>query len=153
VGIARRGNKIYQYYCGTHLTHGGTRGMRGEEQAKQTKWGWMGLAEQRLDGFYSADADYEGGRLRTPPIVFAGTRLEININTSAVGQARVAILDAEGKPIPGFSIQDCDPIATNDVAHRVTWKGNADVSGLAGKPVRLAFAMRAAKLYAFQFVE
>jgi hypothetical protein len=40
----------------------------------------------------------------------------------------------------------------NDVAHVVRWKGNADVTPLAGRPIRLKIAMRSAKLYAFQFV-
>jgi hypothetical protein len=34
----------------------------------------------------------------------------------------------------------------------VSWKGNTDVAPLAGKPVRLHIRMRAARLYAFQFV-
>ena len=35
----------------------------------------------------------------------------------------------------------------------VTWQGKADVSGIAGQPVRLRFVMRSMKLYAFQFAE
>ena len=40
----------------------------------------------------------------------------------------------------------------NDVAYTVGWGDKSDVSALAGKPVRLRFEMRSAKLYAFQFV-
>jgi hypothetical protein len=40
----------------------------------------------------------------------------------------------------------------NDVGHVVRWRGNSDVSRLAGEPIRLKIAMRAAKLHAFQFV-
>ncbi len=90
--------------------------------------------------------------METPAIVFAGKRLVLNINTSAAGSARVGILDAQGKAIPGFSAADCNKIMTNDVAHAVTWKGKGDVSGLAGKAVRLRFEMRSTKLYAFEFV-
>jgi hypothetical protein len=40
------------------------------------------------------------------------------------------------------------------VAKVVTWRrGDADLGRLAGKPVRLAFQMRLAKLYSFQFTE
>jgi len=111
----------------------------------------MGRAVQRLDGFYSADADYAGGWLVTPPVVFAGKRLVLNINTSAAGHARVGLVDAGGKPIPGFAAADCDLILTNDVAHVVSWKGKPDVSKLTGKPIRLRFEMRSTKLYAFRF--
>ena len=35
----------------------------------------------------------------------------------------------------------------------LTWAGKADISVLAGKPVRLRLRMRSAKLYAFEFGE
>jgi hypothetical protein len=41
----------------------------------------------------------------------------------------------------------------NDVAHVVKWQGRSDVGPLAGRPVRLRFVMRSAKLYAFQFAK
>jgi len=37
--------------------------------------------------------------------------------------------------------------------HVVTSTGNANVSSLAGKPVRIHVRMRNAKLYAFQFAD
>ncbi|MFH1743251.1 MAG: hypothetical protein ABIH23_29955 [bacterium] len=151
VGMVRQGNHIYQYYNGVDLTHGGTRGMTDEERAKWRRWSKMGRVVQRLDGFCSADADYEGGWLATPPIVFNGSRLILNINTSAAGMAKVAIMGPNGRPIPGYSINDCDDIMTNNVAHIVTWRDNPDISTLAGKPVSLRFDMRSTKLYAFQF--
>ena len=77
----------------------------------------------------------------------------MNIDTSSAGSARVALLDTNGKPLPGYAVADCDVILDNNVRHAVTWKGKSDVSALAGKPVRLRFEMRSAKLYAFQFEE
>ena len=151
VSLVRKGNYIYQYYSGVDLTHGGTRGMTEEERRRWRRWGKIGRVVQRLDGFFSADADYEGGRLLTPPMVFDGARLTLNINTSAAGSARVAITNVNGTPMSGYSIDDCDEVITNAVAHDVTWQGNPDVSALAGQPVRLRFEMRSAKLYAFQF--
>jgi len=79
--------------------------------------------------------------------------LVLNINTTAAGMAKVAILDAKGKPVPGFTIRDCDKIMGNDVAHIVTWRGQSDVSSLAGRALRLRLEARSAKVYAFQFVE
>lgn len=151
VGMVRRGDEIYQYYNGIHLSHGGTRGKSPEQRAKLVQWGSMGRVVQRLDGFYSADAAYEGGWLLTPPVIFQGDRLVLNVNTSAAGSAYVAITDTEGRSLEGFTIADCDKILTNDVDHVVTWKGKSNVSALAGKPVRLRFEMRSTKLYAFQF--
>ena len=34
----------------------------------------------------------------------------------------------------------------------MTWKGQSNVAALAGRPVRVAFRLRAVKLYAFHFV-
>jgi hypothetical protein len=63
----------------------------------------------------------------------------------------VEILDGDGRPVPGFTAQECNPIIGNATARVVSWKGSGDVSRLAGSTVRLRFAMRSTKLYAFQF--
>ena len=56
--------------------------------------------------------------------------------------------------IEGFAPKQCDLIHTaNEINRGVSWRGNADVSQLAGKPVRLKFLVRDADLYAFQFVK
>lgn len=152
VGIVRQGDKLLQYYNGIDISHGGTRKESKTSAQGRTRWGWMGAVEQRLDGFYSADAAYAGGSLTTPPVIFAGKNLNLNINTSSAGSAKVALLDPHGQPLAGYSSEDCDPIMTNNVRHTVTWKGQADVAALAGKPLRLKFDMRSCKLFAFQFV-
>lgn len=151
VGMVRRGDAIYQYYNGVDLTHGGTRRMSDEDRKKWRRWSKIGRVLQRLDGFCSADADYGGGWLETPPIIFAGDRLVLNLNTSAAGAARVGITDAGGKSVPGRSIDECDEIMANSTEHTVAWKGKTGVGDLAGRPVRLRFEMRSAKLHAFRF--
>ncbi|MBI3921580.1 MAG: hypothetical protein HY318_09205 [Armatimonadetes bacterium] len=150
----RKGNYLYHYYAGWPYTHGGFRRLTPEERADPAiSWGRQhyGLLIQRLDGFMSADAPYTGGWLVTPPVVFDGNRLELNIDVAAMGLARVEIQDEQGKPIPGYSLEECDRILFNDVAYTVKWRGKSEVSSVAGKPVRLKFFLRSAKLYAFQF--
>ena len=73
------------------------------------------------------------------------------MDTSALGLVRVGVLDAKGKALPEYSVEKCDPIQGNYVHRIVTWGGKPDVSSLSGKPIRLRFEMRSAKLYAFQF--
>ena len=68
-----------------------------------------------------------------------------------MGTAFVEIQDADGQPIPGFTLADCEEIGGNFIDQRVYWKGKPDVSSLAGKPVRLHINLKRAKLYAFQF--
>src|SRR5437899_12305027 len=96
--------------------------------------GGIGVVRQRLDGFIAADADHRGGWLETPPRIFKGSQLRLNIDTGAMGTAFVELRDAGGKHIPGFTLADCEEIGGNFVDQRVYWKGKTDVSPLAGRP-------------------
>ena len=152
----RKGDYIYHYYTNWPWTHGGFRRLSdAERQDHSTTWGKVQIrvAVQRLDGFVSADASYDGGWLITPPLTFRGKRLELNIDPSALGHARVEIQGTDGKALPGYDLDDCDRVVFNDVAHPVRWKGNPDVSPWAGRPIRLKIAMTSAKLFAFQFLD
>jgi len=105
----------------------------------------------RLDGFASVHGDYDGGILITRPLVFAGSELEINFATSAVGSLRFELRDGSNNPLPGFGLRDCDEIYGDGIDRVVKWKGSPDVSSLAGKPVRLHIQLRDADLYSFRF--
>ena len=63
----------------------------------------------------------------------------------------MGIQNSNGKPIPGFSADECDSINGDYISKDVTWHGSSDVSSLAGGKTRLRFVMRDAKLFAFQF--
>jgi|TARA_B110000467_G_C18308994_1_gene476690 hypothetical protein len=105
----------------------------------------------RLDGFVSVHASYEGGELLSKPFRFEGKELEINYESSAAGELRVELQDLEGKPIPGFSLEQCTPIFGNEIEGVVKWKGGSDVSVLAGRAIRMRIAMSDADLYSFRF--
>ena len=143
-GLLRDGDRLRQYYEQYPRSHGVGSGKEKNPRS-------YGMAIQRLDGFVSADAAYAGGELTTPRILFSGDRLELNVDTSAVGDARVEILGADGKPVTGFSLAEADMVQGNFLRKVVTWAGKSDVSRAAGQPVQLRFVMRAAKLYAIQF--
>jgi len=149
-GIVRRGNYLFQYYYSTGQLHDSTV-LREEYRHAADRQGGLGLVRQRLDGFVSADADYRGGWLETHPIRFTGQRLRLNIDTGGMGHARVEIRDLQGRPIPGFAREDCEEIGGNFVDQSVYFRGRADVSALAGQPVKLYFQLVRAKLFAFQF--
>jgi hypothetical protein len=113
----------------------------------------------RLDGFVSVSGPAEGGELVTKPVIFAtqdgdtagDVKLRINFATSAVGSLKCELQDEAGKPIPGFTLDECDEAYGDDVDRAVTWKGNGNLAALAGKPVRLRFVLRDADLFAIQF--
>jgi hypothetical protein len=87
----------------------------------------------------------------TRVFTFAGRALELNCSTSAGGGIRVEIQDAEGSPLPGFSLDDCQAIVGDTIRHVVQWKQGGDVSALAGKPIRLRFVAHDADLYSMRF--
>jgi hypothetical protein len=105
----------------------------------------------RIDGFTSLSAPFKGGEMTTWPVIFKGKQLEINYSTSAAGEIKIEIQDEQGKPIPGFSIEDSQTIIGNEIKRIVSWKGNEDLSKCSSKPVRLRFVLKDADLYSFKF--
>lgn len=105
----------------------------------------------RVDGFVSLHAPLGGGELLTRPVVFSGSRLQLNVATSAAGSARVEVQDVDGAPLPGFAVADCHEIVGDTLAYTVQWRDGADFAALAGRPVRLRFSLHDADLYAYQF--
>lgn len=149
-GIARRGNYLYKYYNSSGRLHDSAY-LRAEYERSAPQLGGIGIIRQRLDGFVSADADHRGGWLQTPLVKFDGNRLQLNIDTGAMGTAFVELRDRDDRPIPGFTLADCEEIGGNFIDQAVYWKGSTDVSGLAGQPIRIRFQLKRAKLYALEF--
>ncbi len=105
----------------------------------------------RTDGFASVSAPYEGGTLVTKPLRFDGQALYLNFATSAAGSVRVEVQGEGGQAIEGYAESDSAELIGDFIERVVRWKGNSDLSPLAGKPVRLRFVMKDADLYAFRF--
>lgn len=105
----------------------------------------------RIDGFASLHADYAGGEMTTQPFTFAGKELHLNLATGVAGSVAVEIQDADGTPMPGFTLADCQSTTCDDIDRVISWKAGGDVSALAGKPVRLHWVLKDADVFAFWF--
>ncbi|MEX2671742.1 MAG: hypothetical protein WD294_06495 [Phycisphaeraceae bacterium] len=105
----------------------------------------------RVDGFASVHAGAEGGEVLTPAVVFQGDELLLNFATSAAGSVKVELQDESGAPIEGFTLAECKEQIGNEVERVVSWNGGADVSELAGRPVRLRLVIKDADVYSFRF--
>lgn len=105
----------------------------------------------RVDGFRSLHAGgFPGGTAITRPLVFRGTRLEINAATGAGGGIRIAILDAATKrPVPGY--ESSKEFFGDEIRHFVEFGEDRDLAPLSGRPVRLRFQMVEADLYSLKF--
>ena len=124
----------------------------------------VGLCRVKKDRFIGHEAGAQTGYLLTRQFILAGNRLTINCDAVAppyrgeLTGIRVAVVQAPDpyKPlpqnetgVPGYTLEDCDPIMTDNTEHVVTWKGSPDLSPLVGKPVYLRFQMQHASLYGF----
>ena len=105
----------------------------------------------RLDGFTSIYAPYKGGSMTTKPFIFTGKKLLLNFATSAPGYVKVEIQNAQGKPVPGYSLNNADELIGNYIEHPASWSSETDVSSLSNQPIRLHFVMKDANLYSLQF--
>jgi hypothetical protein len=105
----------------------------------------------RTDGFVSVNSGFAGGEFLTRPLVFKGSELELNYSTSAVGSVRVEIQDTEGHALPGYRMEDCPEIFGDQIDSVVRWASNTDLASLAGRSIRLLFAIIDADVYAFRF--
>jgi len=149
-GMVRRGGEIWQYYFGETQYHSAWKNDKGGQAVYRVV--------QRVDGFVSANSPCDREvMIRTKPLVFAGTRLLLNIDTDAAGFAQVGFLDEKGRPIEGFWLDDCVYINGDFIDTEVEWLGGSgastkDISRLAGRTVQVVFRMRGARLYSMQFV-
>jgi len=139
------GDEIWIYYTAHGLDHNnksapGTTGFPNG----------IALAKLRLDGFVSVNVGAEGGSVTTRPFTCRGKPLIINADAGS-GNVATEALDADGKPIEGFTREDCDALMADEIRHTVTWKGKPVLSALEGRTIRLKFHLRQARLFSFAF--
>lgn len=147
-GMIRRGDRIWQFATVRFTEHGGV--LYGGKEHEGGVHDRLLRLEQRLDGFVALEAGKETGRVITKPFVFHGSKLFLNL--AAQGSARVGFLDENNRPIPGYSLADCEPIRADSVAYAVSWRGSGEsVEALAGRVVKLEFELTDTKLFALQF--
>ncbi len=106
----------------------------------------------RTDGFVSLRAGARGGELLTGPFRFSAGDLRVNYSTSAAGSLRAELRDGEdNKPLPGYRLRDCVPLIGDHIERAVQWRGARSAAALAGKTVRLRFALEDADLFSLCF--
>ena len=130
------GDDVYLYYGGYARGH---KVNRFEERQ-------IGLVKMRRDRYVARAVGPELGVIRTPPVVLEGGEMTLNVQARP-GSVAVRVLGETGLSVPGFAFEDCKPIFADSLAAPVVWK--RPLSDVAGKPVRLEFALENARLFAF----
>ena len=127
--------------------------------------GGVGLALAKRDRFVEQRADDETGFLLSREFVLEGNRLRVNTsfrwqrNKQQYLRAEICRHPAIGEhygfaqAFDGFSREDSDPVCTDRTDALMTWRGNADLGPLRGKPVYIRFELRNVGLYSFRITE
>lgn len=97
----------------------------------------------RIDGFKSLHANYYGAKVVTKPLIFNGSKMILNFETSVLGNIYVIITDKDGNSIRSLEVFG------NSVNREVVFE--QDISGFSGKEVVITFEMQEADIYSFLF--
>lgn len=100
----------------------------------------------RQDGFLSYYSPYKESYIITKLIIFEGSRLTLNMATSAIGYIKVNILDENGKQIPGYESYE---VFGDSLDREVVF--DKDISELSGNPVKFEIKMSDADIFSFKF--
>jgi hypothetical protein len=137
-----------------HFYVSGRAGVRGTSLPGKCS---TGLATLRRDGFASLTDVWPAGATRpitrhrdaviTRPVKFLGAHCFVNADVT--GSLRVELLDREGKTIPGFSADQCEPINGDRTKHEIRWRSATRLADLENTVVRFKFVLDRARLFAF----
>lgn len=119
----------------------------------------LGLAKLPRDRWVSIAAEGAGGTLLSKHIFFSNNELHVNVDARG-GSVRAELQDGDGKPVAGYTLDECDPISIDSFDHVVTWRGGkSDFTGEIGtaqhyppktsRAMRIKFVLENAHLYSF----
>ncbi|MEJ1973104.1 MAG: hypothetical protein WDM96_11790 [Lacunisphaera sp.] len=148
-GLVVMGDEIWQYANEFRSEHGDV-AAREQMADAGNRDGVTVRYVQRVDGFTALTAGNATGIARTVPVRVTGDRLLLNLDTGALGEAQVALLDENGHPLEGFALDDCPPLQNNATGVAVAW-AKGDLATLKGRSVSLQFRMQRTKLFSFRF--
>jgi hypothetical protein len=110
----------------------------------------IGLAWLRLDGFIALTAGDAPGMVVTKPFRLEGSKIQMNIDARA-GEAKVGVLDEEGKPIKGYELDEAFGYrGIDELRLEPRWGEKINLEALRGRIVRFQFQLQNASLYSFQ---
>ena len=135
-------DEIRYYYAASRTAHG-----TGKKKWKSAvpRCG-VGMATMKPDRFVSLVAA-DRGTILTRPFWTETPRVYVNAAVARKGELRLEVADLAGKPIRGFELGKCLPIAGDSTRHPVLWRGDPNPSVLANRQIRLRVQARDAKLY------
>jgi hypothetical protein len=139
----RFGEEIRIYYQGRNTLHWAGSHARGHIGA-------VGLARLRPNGWVYLEGTAHDATLTTEPIEMTGNVIHMNVD--AAGQSVCAeLLDESGRPLEGFTADQCCPIENDVTYSKLNWGGTSRFAEMVGRTVRVRLHLGRAKLYSFAF--
>jgi hypothetical protein len=132
------GNTIKMWYGGSSATH---------SARDDSSRSGIGMATLRKDGFASLNAGAQEGIVTTKKLKNVHGIFRVNANADD-GWLKVELLGADGKILPGYSRNDCEPVKINGTDIRVTWKQHKKIPAAKGN-IYIRFILKNASLYSF----
>jgi hypothetical protein len=77
----------------------------------------IGLVRMKRDRYASRDAGDHEGTLRTRKLRIVANAMTLNVDARN-GSIRAQLVNANGKPIPGFTFEDCKAITSDALSSR-----------------------------------
>ena len=140
--------------CNTHdgrtvLCGGASKIAHGGDESRTKKFCATVFYEIPKDGFVALEGFGKSSVIYTKPVLMEGDDIYINYNASC-GELAMALLDEKGRPLAGYSFDDCVPLTGKSVHEKICWKGEKKES-LVGKRVRFAIRLDLAMIWTVSF--
>jgi hypothetical protein len=132
--VVHVGDQTWVYYTALTTSHGAP---------MPPKRLSIGRAEWRRHGFVSLDAA-DGGRLETVPLRLRAPSLVVNADASR-GRVRVALLEFDGSPIPGYSLEESEPLRADATRWHARWRSVREAP--ADRPLRVVLELTNSQLF------
>lgn len=117
-------NQLWFFYMAGNLTHNGRSAQLWQKPYTTPNRRGKGVAVLRPDGYVSVEAaSYAAGILTTHRFRQEnGGQILVNVDARA-GELHYELLEDTGKPIPGYTVAECDPIREDTLAQVLSWNG------------------------------
>lgn len=107
----------------------------------------IGMAALKPDRFVALVVDDEPATIYTRRFTSHATEARVNAHVADGGEVRLALLDGDCNPLPGFEMSNCVPITGDSLGHRVRWQGEPQLSEIGDRPIRWQLQATRAHVY------
>lgn len=126
---------------------------RGAPYPQDGEWRWAQWGEDRLAGLEAGGE----GRVTLVQRRCAGRQLRLNYRTERGGWIKAELVQTPGTPpkpveaLPGFSLEEAEPLCGDKLWEAAHWKGNSSLETLKGREVSVRLHLHRAEVFAISW--